>query len=120
MPELAEHGAYDRTDVYTVADVATITAFANARGIDVVLEVDMPGHTTSVAESHRELVACRSAEPWTTYANEPPAGQLRCVAASSHTLMRQAWLGCDASLRQDGLRRCPAAVDQLVLCDRRR
>ena len=61
--------------------MAEITSFANARGIDVVLEIDKPGHTTSVAESHPELIACREAEPWTMYANEPPAGQLRCVVA---------------------------------------
>ena len=78
-PQLAQAGAFDSSDIYTVADVAHITAFANARGIDVVVEVDVPGHTTSVAESYPQHVACREAEPWMSYANEPPAGQLRCV-----------------------------------------
>ena len=40
-------------------------------------EIDTPGHTTSIGMSHPEFIACFGATPWTTYANEPPAGQIR-------------------------------------------
>jgi hexosaminidase len=59
-----------------------------------MLEIDTPGHTSIVHNSHPEFVACFEASPWTSYANgisghflayainyslfaEPPAGQLR-------------------------------------------
>jgi hexosaminidase len=47
------------------------------RGIDVVIEVDTPGHTATIAETRPEYVACFEATPWTSKANQPPAGQLR-------------------------------------------
>lgn len=77
MPELADKGAYEPSRVYSEADVRQIIAYANARGIDVVIEIDTPGHTASLWYSHPELIACHAASPWGDYANEPPAGQLR-------------------------------------------
>ena len=47
------------------------------RGIDVVIEIDTPGHAASIAETHPDYVACFEATPWTSKANQPPAGQLR-------------------------------------------
>ena len=46
-------------------------------GIDVLVEIDMPGHTDIVSLSHPDWVACSQASPWSTYAAEPPSGQLR-------------------------------------------
>lgn len=46
------------------------------RGIDVVLEIDTPGHTASIYAARPDYVACFDAR-YTTHANEPPAGQLR-------------------------------------------
>ena len=40
-------------------------------------EIDTPGHTTSIGMSHPNFIACPDATPWSTYANEPPAGQIR-------------------------------------------
>jgi hexosaminidase len=37
----------------------------------------MPGHTASIASSHPESIACHEASPWSSFAAEPPAGQLR-------------------------------------------
>lgn len=47
------------------------------RGIDVLLEIDTPGHTTSIALSHPEHIAGAFKRPSNQYANQPPAGQLR-------------------------------------------
>jgi len=43
----------------------------------VVLEIDTPGHTASIAESHPDLIACFEKSPWATYSHQPPPGQLR-------------------------------------------
>ncbi|TFK48771.1 beta-hexosaminidase [Heliocybe sulcata] len=77
FPELAQKGAYSSSAVYTASDVQNITTYAASIGIDVMLEIDTPGHTTSIGASHPEYIACNQASPWSTYANEPPAGQLR-------------------------------------------
>lgn len=61
-----------------------------------MLEIDTPGHTSSIGESHPEYIACKvrwcfclyglyqlvaqQKSPWATYANEPPAGQLRLAS----------------------------------------
>ena len=50
------------------------------RGIDVLAEIDTPGHTSVISKTFPEYVACPEATPWSTYANEPPAGQLRVAS----------------------------------------
>ncbi|KAH9950692.1 N-acetylhexosaminidase [Amylocystis lapponica] len=75
--ELAKYGAYAPDMVYTPADVENIVSYAGARGIDVMVEIDTPGHTAIIAEAHPDFVACPFSTPWASYANEPPAGQLR-------------------------------------------
>ncbi|CAE6448085.1 unnamed protein product [Rhizoctonia solani] len=77
FPELAEKGAYSSKKVYTEADVKGIITYAAQRGIDVMLEIDTPGHTAIIGESHPDYIACMYKTPWATYANGPPAGQLR-------------------------------------------
>ncbi|RDX48884.1 N-acetylhexosaminidase [Lentinus brumalis] len=79
--DLAAKGAYDASKVYTANDVKDIVSYAGARGIDVMVEIDTPGHTAIIAEAHPEFIACPGATPWATYANEPPAGQLRFADA---------------------------------------
>lgn len=75
--ELATYGAYSPEMVYSASDVANIISYAGARGIDVLVEVDTPGHTAAFADAHPDFVACNQARPWADYAAEPPAGQLR-------------------------------------------
>ncbi|KAG8770215.1 N-acetyl-glucosamine-6-phosphate deacetylase [Ceratobasidium sp. 428] len=79
-PELSAKGAYSASQIYTQQDVKDIVTYAAQRGIDVMLEIDTPGHTSAIGESHPEYIACRYAPPWATHANEPPAGQLRLAS----------------------------------------
>ncbi|KAG7088854.1 hypothetical protein E1B28_012808 [Marasmius oreades] len=78
--ELSEKGAYSPSSVYTPEVVKDIVAYAAARGIDVIAEIDTPGHTAVIAKAFPEHIACNEKTPWTTYANEPPAGQLRLAS----------------------------------------
>ncbi|EPQ54821.1 N-acetylhexosaminidase [Gloeophyllum trabeum ATCC 11539] len=75
--DLAEKGAYSADSVYTTDDVSHIVSYAAARGIDVIVEIDTPGHTAIISNAHPEYVACAQSTPWASFANEPPAGQLR-------------------------------------------
>lgn len=76
-PLLAEKGAYSSSQVYSAQDVADIISYAGARGIDVMPEIDTPGHTDIIGEAYPDYVACHQSTPWADSANEPPAGQLR-------------------------------------------
>ncbi|KAF9068588.1 N-acetylhexosaminidase [Rhodocollybia butyracea] len=83
FPELSAKGSYGASFIYSVDDVQNIVSYAAARGIDVLPEVDTPGHTTSIAEAFPEHIACAFATPWASFANEPPAGQLRFANADT-------------------------------------
>ncbi|KAN0127976.1 Glycoside hydrolase superfamily [Lactarius tabidus] len=81
--DIAENGAYSSSSVYTPSDVADIISYAGARGIDVLVEIDTPGHTSAISKTYPQYIACAEATPWATYANEPPAGQLRIASPST-------------------------------------
>ena len=46
-------------------------------------EIDTPGHTSAISKTYPQYVACAEATPWATYANEPPAGQLRLASPAT-------------------------------------
>ncbi|KAJ6622693.1 N-acetylhexosaminidase [Mycena sp. CBHHK59/15] len=80
---LSENGAYSASSVYTPSDVKDIVAYAAARGIDVIPEIDTPGHTSVISKAFPEHIACAEATPWASFANEPPAGQLRLASPAT-------------------------------------
>ncbi|KDN42718.1 glycoside hydrolase family 20 protein [Tilletiaria anomala UBC 951] len=75
---LSQTGAYSPAEVYTKADIADFVQYAGKRGVNVNVEIDMPGHEyMGVSSMPGDLVACGNQLPWTAVANEPPSGQLR-------------------------------------------
>ncbi|VDK45356.1 unnamed protein product [Taenia asiatica] len=63
FPELSRQAAYNSKMVYTHDDVREIVEFARVRGIRVIPEFDIPGHTRSWSLSHPEIFAkCYDAE----------------------------------------------------------
>lgn len=81
--QISQKSAYSASMVYTAQDVQDIVSYAAARGIDVLPEIDTPGHTSAIANAFPEHIACANAVPWASYANEPPAGQLRLASAAT-------------------------------------
>ncbi|EEB95839.1 hypothetical protein MPER_05131, partial [Moniliophthora perniciosa FA553] len=47
--ELADKGAYAPSAVYSPEDVQDLVSYAAARGIDVIAEIDIPGHTSVIS-----------------------------------------------------------------------
>ncbi|GAA5956082.1 hypothetical protein JCM21900_002589, partial [Sporobolomyces salmonicolor] len=117
FPYLSKKGAYDGGEVYGPEDVKEVQRVAGGLGITVMIEIgkfergsrrrrrkekglmsrektlaDMPGHTASIKYSYPDYIACFESSPWATYANEPPAGQLRlgddAVLEFSKTLVK--------------------------------
>jgi hexosaminidase len=82
-PEVAEKGAHSLDQIYSPQDIQDVVSYAAARGIDVLMEIDVPGHAAAIAESHPEHIACAHATPWNDYGAEPPAGQIRIASAES-------------------------------------
>ncbi|KAK7434922.1 Glucosamine-6-phosphate isomerase (Glucosamine-6-phosphate deaminase) (GNPDA) (GlcN6P deaminase) [Stygiomarasmius scandens] len=83
FPEISAAGAYSSAMVYSAEDVKDILSYAAARGIDVLPEIDTPGHTSVISKAFPEHIACAEAAPWASFANEPPAGQLRLASPST-------------------------------------
>lgn len=78
MPELADKGAYVAFQKYSPDDVKGLQHYGNMLGVDVVVEIDNPGHTSSIWYSHPDLIAAFNEQPdWTTYSAEPPSGTLK-------------------------------------------
>ncbi|KAF2273892.1 uncharacterized protein EI97DRAFT_403084 [Westerdykella ornata] len=78
LPDLAEKGAYRPDLVYSVDDFNEIQRHAAIQGVELITEIDMPGHTSSIWFSRPELIAAYNIQPdWNTYAAEPPSGTLK-------------------------------------------
>jgi len=56
-PELSEHGAYSKHAVYTHENVQQVIHEAYLRGIRVIPEFDLPGHSQVLEKSHPELLS---------------------------------------------------------------
>lgn len=56
-PELAAKGAYNDFEQYTWQDIVDVVKHARLRGIRVIPEFDMPGHTSAWRKSHPEIFA---------------------------------------------------------------
>lgn len=78
LPELAAKGAYHPDQIWTVQDLHDVQSHGLSRGVIVFLEIDMPGHTASIANAYPELITAANQQPhWETYAAEPPSGELK-------------------------------------------
>jgi hexosaminidase len=76
MPDLAEKGAYAPEHIWSELDLRAVQKFGAERGIEVYVEIDMPGHMGAVWHSRPELTVAYGSK-WDDFAVEPPAGQLK-------------------------------------------
>ena len=77
LPLLAQEGAYHAGLSYSPSDIQNIQTYAIERGVEVIIEFDMPGHTTAIGLSYPDLIAAFHAKPWDTFCAEPPCGTLK-------------------------------------------
>ncbi|KAJ2723218.1 Glucosamine-6-phosphate isomerase (Glucosamine-6-phosphate deaminase) (GNPDA) (GlcN6P deaminase) [Coemansia sp. Benny D115] len=86
FPELQAKGAYSSSQTYSYNDVKQVIQYAKERGIRVIPEFDVPGHTYIVGLAHPEVMSCMNKQPnWDKYAAEPPSGQLNIAKPESIT-----------------------------------
>ena len=55
LPKLAGDGAFSPKHTYTLEDVSDIVAYAKERGVAVLPELDMPGHSTSWQRGYPQI-----------------------------------------------------------------
>ena len=76
-PELAREGAYDELQIWSVGDLEKVQLFGMFHGIEVYLEIDLPGHSTAVGGAFPAHLTAENMQPWDRWALEPPSGQMR-------------------------------------------
>ena len=77
LPDLASKGAYHEDQIWSVADLHEVQNFGSYRGVEVYLEIDMPGHTASVHAAYPDLIESYNRQPWPDFSAQPCAGQLK-------------------------------------------
>jgi hexosaminidase len=78
LPDLSVKGAYQTGLSYTPEDLQNIQWYGVQRGVEVIVEMDMPGHSAAIGYSYPELITAMDVQPnWDTYAAEPPSGELK-------------------------------------------
>ncbi|KAK4990921.1 Glucosamine-6-phosphate isomerase (Glucosamine-6-phosphate deaminase) (GNPDA) (GlcN6P deaminase) [Elasticomyces elasticus] len=78
LPLLAEKGAYEKGLSYSPAVLQQIQEYGALQGVEVYIEIDMPGHTSSIWFAYPDLIAAFNVQPnWDSYAAEPPSGTLK-------------------------------------------
>lgn len=92
LPALANDGAYMKGLSYSPEVLAGIQKYGSYRGVQVLIETDMPGHTSSVALAYPDLIAAFNVQPdWDTYSAEPPTGQLKLNSAAVYEFLATLW-----------------------------
>ncbi len=92
LPELAKNGAYRTGLSYSPKALAGIQEYGAYRGIQVITEIDMPGHTSSIGLAYPDLIAAFNVQPdWQTYSAEPPTGQLKLNSSAVYSFLDTLW-----------------------------
>ena len=105
-----KHGAFAPGLVYTHADIASIVEYARLRGVQVLVEIDMPGHNYAFGIGYPELIVnCTAMYPLQVRSMLPPPCAMPCltVPIADRVLVLEL---CTVS-RRCGLRLCEEAAE---------
>lgn len=91
LPKLALNGAYRVGLSYSPDDLKMIQEYGASRAVEVIIEIDMPGHTYSIALSYPDLIVGPNIQPWSQYAAEPPSGQLKLKSPAVYDFLNKLW-----------------------------
>ncbi|KAI9697105.1 MAG: N-acetyl-glucosamine-6-phosphate deacetylase [Bogoriella megaspora] len=91
-PELTDLGAYEKNLIYSASDLTDIQEYGALIGVEVIVEIDSPGHTSSVWFSNPDLIAAFNQQPsWDTYAAEPPSGTLKLNSTAVYDFLNEVY-----------------------------
>ncbi|KAI9658757.1 MAG: N-acetyl-glucosamine-6-phosphate deacetylase [Bathelium mastoideum] len=85
---LSALGAYRKDFVYSTSDLQQIQEYAATLGVEVVIEIDSPGHSGSISYSRPDLITAFNIQPnWDSYAAEPPSGALKLNSSAVYEFL---------------------------------
>lgn len=87
LPELASKGSYADDQIWTSDMLHSVQHYGAIHGVQVLLEIDMPGHTSSIALAYPELITAFVESDWQRYSMEPPSGQLKLNSTAVSTFI---------------------------------
>lgn len=85
--------AYSTAETYQAEDVKKVVHYARARGVRVIPELDLPGHSNSGwRQINKDIVACGDYDgPWIDVAGEPNPGQLDISKGATYTALKHVY-----------------------------
>lgn len=87
LPDLAKKGSYHPSQIWTADTLAQVQRYGIMKGVDVFVEIDMPGHTASIGYAYPDLVTGLNIADWPTFSLEPNAGQLKLNSSDVTTFI---------------------------------
>ncbi|KAL8688907.1 MAG: hypothetical protein Q9218_005294 [Villophora microphyllina] len=92
LPNLSKKGAYKTGLSYSRRDLDQIQEYGMYRGVEVIIEIDMPGHTSSIHWAYPDFIAGYNIQPdWNNYAAEPPSGSLKLNSSAVYDFLHSLW-----------------------------
>ncbi|KAG6006861.1 hypothetical protein E4U21_006668 [Claviceps maximensis] len=95
-PEVTKD-AYSPREIYSETDVQDIISYARARGVRVIPEIDMPGHSASGwKQIDKDIVTCQNSwwsnDDWSLHtAVEPNPGQLDVLNPKTYSVVQKVY-----------------------------
>ena len=78
IANLSSLGAYRKDLIYSASDLQRIQEYGATLGVEVVIEIDSPGHSGAIAFSRPDLITAFNVQPdWDSYSAEPPSGAFK-------------------------------------------
>ena len=76
LPRLHEVASYRKGMYYSTEEIASIYEYGVHRGVQVIMEIDMPGHV-GIEEAYPGLTVAYKERPYQWYCAQPPCGSLK-------------------------------------------
>jgi hexosaminidase len=91
-PEMTKD-AYSPAETYQLEDVKKVVEYARARGVRVIPELDLPGHSYSGwRQINKDIVSCGDYDgPWSDVAGQPNPGQLDIANDATYTALKDVY-----------------------------
>lgn len=76
LPRLTEAHAYAPGLTYSPADIAALQEYAIHRGVQIIVEIDMPSHV-GIEKAYPGISVAFNEKPYEWYCSQPPCGSLK-------------------------------------------